>query len=395
MIKETNAVNAKKSYNTNFRISYGTVEIWDKTVELIEEALSTRRISTGPYVSEFEQKFAEIIGAKHAIAVSSGTDACAVMMASLLDTGAKRGDEVIVPSLTFAATANAVLMAGLTPVFVDVDPVSLTLDHDKVVQAITSKTRAIFPVHLMGKPAAMQELIEIVEEYDLQLFEDACQAHGSLYRNKRIGSFTVGASFSLYAAHLICTGEGGMITTNSDWHADLYRSIRSHGRPAGQLDFDFERVGFNSKMNELEAALGIAACDYYETIRQRRKNNYDILHQRISSLPRATEWFWFPVELPHETIGPQGFPLVVRENAPFSRQEIVNVLEKAQIEWKKLFGSLATQHRAYDFLQYKMGDFPVSEWVGQQGIHVGVHQDLIEEDLEYVVSTFKKFMAQY
>lgn len=384
-----------KAQPSKFKISYGTVQIWPKTMALIKQALTTTQVSTGPLVPAFEQRFAELIGAKYAIATSSGTDACAVIIASLLDTGAKRGDEVIIPALTFSATANAVLMAGLTPVFVDVDPLTLNINPALIKTAINPKTRALFPVHLMGKPAPMNELFKIANKHNLELFEDACQAHGATYHDQRVGSFSTGAAFSLYAAHLICTGEGGMITTNSQEHAELYRSLRSHGRPAGQLDFDFQRVGFNSKMNELEAALGLAACDHYENIRAQRKHNLDVLTHTIGNMPGASRWLWLSTQLPHEQIGPQGCPIVVRDNAPFTRQDLVLALTAASIETKTLFGSLPTQHKAYQFLNYQPGTFPISEWVGRQGLHIGVHQELTDKDLTYITDVFRQFLAHY
>ncbi len=161
------------------RIAYGAVSISKQAFGLIAQSLQSTQVSTGPHVPAFEQLFARVTGAQHAVAVSSGTDACAVLMASLLDRGAQRGDEVIVPALTFCATANAVLMAGLTPTFVDIDRATLNIDPNKIEAAITPKTKALFPVHLMGKPVPLDELYEIAQRHNLLLFEDACQAHGA------------------------------------------------------------------------------------------------------------------------------------------------------------------------------------------------------------------------
>ena len=385
----------KTKVNIKHKVAYGSVNVGNKALSLITESIKSTKVSTGPHVPEFERRFADIIGAKHAIATSSGTDACTLMMASTLDFDAQRGDEVILPALTFSATANAILMAGLTPKFVDIDPNTLNIDPNKIEQAMSEKTRAIFPVHMMGKPAPMDEIFTIANKHKLMVFEDACQAHGGIYKNKKIGSFSNGASFSLYAAHLICTGEGGIITTNSDKHADIYRSLRSHGRPSGKLDFVFERVGFNSKMNELEAALGIEACDHYEDIRKRRKYNLDTLRKGIQMLPHANDWLWLQDEEEYETIGPQGLPIIITKNAPFTRDDITHILNQTNIEWKTLFGSLPTQHKAYEFLGYNTGDFPKSEYVGPNGFHIGVHQGITESDLQYVLDTFRTFLAQY
>lgn len=377
------------------RIAYGAVSVGQQAFDLVRESLQSTRVSTGPHIPRFEELFAGVVGAQHAVATSSGTDACAVLMASLLDRGAQRGDEVIVPALTFCATANAVLMAGLTPKFVDIDRATLNINPASVEAAITPRTRALFPVHLMGRPAPLDELYAIARRHDLLLFEDACQAHGASYRGRRIGSYGIGIAFSLYAAHLICTGEGGVITTDSDEMADLYRSLRSHGRPPGELTFDFQRVGFNSKLDELSAALGIDQLARYEELRRRRKYNYDFLARELSCLPHVPEWLWVPREESYEVIGPQAFPFVVHDGAPFTRVELERALTEAGIEWKTLFGSLPTQHRAYRFLGYQQGDFPESEYVGRGGLHVGVHQDLTDSDLVYIIDTFRHFLAGY
>jgi dTDP-4-amino-4,6-dideoxygalactose transaminase len=377
------------------KVAYGCVDIGGRAWDLLKGALDSTRVSTGPLVAEFEKRFAEAVGAKMAVAVSSGTDACLVMMASILDRGGQRGDGVIVPACTFSSTANAVLMAGLVPKFVDIDINTLNLDVNKIEEAVDAKTKAIFPVHLMGKPVDMDTVFDIAERRGLLVYEDACEAHGAEYKGKRVGSFSDGAAFSLYAAHLICTGEGGMVTTQSNEMADLYRSLRSHGRPAGKLVFDFQRIGFNSKMNELEAALGVAIVDKYEQIREERKKNLDFYISAVKLMPRAIEWIWVPTQEEHELLGPQGFPMVVRPGAPFSRDDLAVAFNEAGIEWKLMFGSLPTQHPAYKFLGYKEGDFPAAEYIGKAGLHIGIHHHLTDDDRFHVIATLLRFMEKY
>lgn len=377
------------------RIAYGSVTIGPKAPALIQEALRTTQVSTGGLVPAFEKAFAAIIGAKHAIAVSSGTDACLVIAASLLDRGAARGDEIIVPALTFASTANAVLMAGLMPKFVDIDRSTLNINPKNIEAAITEKTRAIFVVHLMGKPAPLKEIKTIAARHGLAVLEDACEAHGTRYYGERVGSDSYGAAFSLYAAHLICSGEGGLVTTNDDGLKDIYLSLRSHGRPAGKLVFDFQRVGFNSKMNELEAALGLAAAAEYEDILKNRKDNYDFYLKAFSALPAAAKWLGLPVEEEQEVIGPQGFPFVIKAEAPFTLNDLTRALDASGIEWKSLFGSLPTQHRAWQFLGCRPGDFPEAEYVGAHGLHIGVHNKLTASDRQYVVASISDFLARF
>ena len=170
------------------KIPFGTITITEKTKKLIMEALESKRISSGRLVREFEEKFAQLYGVRDAVAVSTGTDADALAMAVLYDYGAQRGDEIIIPSLSFVSTGNAVLHAGFTPVFVDIERETLNINPGLVEQAVTERTRAIMPVHLMGKPADMDRINEIARRRSLYVIEDAAEAHGALYRGRKIGT---------------------------------------------------------------------------------------------------------------------------------------------------------------------------------------------------------------
>ena len=229
---------------TRFRVPFGTVSITDEARKLIDKALDTKWVTNGEYVREFEEKFAAIFGMKEAVAVSSGTDADTLSLAVLYDFGAKRGDEVIIPALSFIATGNAVLNAGFTPVFVDVERETLNIDPSKIEKAVTRKTRGIMPVHLMGKPADMDPIMKIAKKHDLFVIEDAAEAHGAEYKGKMIGTFGQMAAFSLYAAHIITTIEGGIILTNDAKIAGILRSLRNHGM---EHKFIFKRVGFRRR----------------------------------------------------------------------------------------------------------------------------------------------------
>ncbi|HRU07563.1 MAG TPA: DegT/DnrJ/EryC1/StrS family aminotransferase, partial [Candidatus Brocadiia bacterium] len=258
---------------SQMRVPFGAMPIAEKSKQLILQALEARRISSGKYVREFEDRFAALTGVREAVAVSSGADADTLALAVLHDFGAQRGDEIIVPALSFIATGNAVLHAGFTPVFVDIDRETLNIDPSKIEAAITPKTRAIMPVHLMGKPAPMDAILDIAKRRGLRVVEDAAEAHGALYRGKPVGSIGDMGAFSLYIAHIITTGEGGVVTTQREDFAEILRSLRAHGRAcackrcqlsgAGQycakrfsgpnhedIRFTFPRVGYSAKMNE-------------------------------------------------------------------------------------------------------------------------------------------------
>ena len=179
--------------------------------------------------AEHAAKFAELLGVKHAVALSSGTDADTLALAVLYDYGAQPEDEVIVPAISFVATGNAVLHARFKPVFTDIERETLNMDVSQVEAAITEKTRAIMPVHLMGKPANMRSIMEIAKKYNLVIVEDAAEAHGGLYRDKPLGTIGHMGAFSLYVAHIISTIEGGIVVTNNQEYAEILISLRAHG----------------------------------------------------------------------------------------------------------------------------------------------------------------------
>lgn len=377
------------------KITFGDLRIGKTARRYMKRALSKNWVSQGDNVREFEQKFEQKFGYGYAVATSSGTDACICACAVLHDLGAKRGDEIIVPACTFVATANAVLAAGFTPRFVDIELETLNIDPSKIEDAITKRTVALMPVHLMGRSAKMDEIIQIAQLHDLRVIEDTCEAHGAQYKGRLVGNWGDMACFSFYAAHLIVAGEGGMVVTRDrglqrGHHiADILMSVRSHGRPLGSLYFDFQRMGFNSRMNDMEAAIGLEGLENFdETFRKRKRNLY-----RLLELTKGLEdYCHFIGEEPYEVVSPHAFPLVLKDKR-LDRDKLYTYLEERGIECKTLFGSLPTQHEAFKFLGYKLGDFPVAEYVGENGLHFGCHQYLTEDDLIYIGETLRGYFA--
>jgi dTDP-4-amino-4,6-dideoxygalactose transaminase len=396
-------------------LSFGTITITDTAKRLVTEALETKRISCGKLVREFEDRFAALVGVSEAVAVSTGTDADTLALAVLHDFGAQRGDEVIVPALSFVATGNAVLHAGFTPVFVDIERETLNIDPSLIEAAITPKTRAIMPVHLMGKPAEMDTINAIAKKHGLLVVEDAAEAHGALYKGKPAGSLGDLAAFSTYVAHIITTGEGGIITTNREDYGDILRSLRSHGRACTckrcilnsgadycakrfrgeggeDIRFTFERVGYSCKMNELEAAIGIGAMEVYDEILQKRHDNLMYVLERFD---RFEPWLSSISQASHERIGPHAIPIIINEGAPFTRAELTRHLELSGIETRTLFASMPTQCPGFAHLGARLGQFPNAEYLGLHGLHIGVHQDLTLEDMQYVLDTLDVFLEGY
>ena len=371
-----------------YNVPFGTVTITPEAEDLIQQALKTRFVTKGKYVAEFERRFAELFGTKEAVAVSSGTDADALSCAVLYDYGAQRGDEVIIPALSFIATGNSVLQAGLKPVFVDVCKETLNIDVNKIEAAITPRTRAIMPVHLMGKPADMDPILAIAKKHNLFVIEDAAEAHGAEYKGRRIGTLANMAAFSLYAAHIVTSIEGGMVTTDDPKIAEALRSLRNHGIIG---KFEFHRVGFSAKMNELEAAVGIGNINIFDKIfGQRRKN----LLRLIERFREFDPFFITLKEDQNEKIGPHAFSIILKPGLPFTKDEMVDELDGAGIDSRNLFYSIPTQCPSYQFLGHRLGDFPEAEYCGDHGFHVGLHQDLNEDHMDYVADKVRGFLKQ-
>jgi len=372
------------------RINFGDIKIGDTARKYIQKALDKNWVSEGDNVKEFEKNFAHKFGYNHAFATSSGTDADICCCASLYDFGAKRGDEIITPALSFVATANSILAAGFIPKFVDIKVETLNINPSEVEAAITKKTRAIIAVHTMGKPCEMEPILKIAKTYNLKVIEDACEAHGATYKGKIVGTIGDMGTFSFYAAHLIVCGEGGMVVTNNDEIAKIIRSIRSHGRPPESISFDFQRIGFNSKMNDLEAAIGLENLERFDQTFNKRKKN---LYKLLELTKELSEYFYFLKEERFEKVSPHAFPLVLKDEK-YNCSKLYRYLESKSIQCKTLFGSLPTQHKAFGFLNYKYGQFPAAEYVGKNGLHFGIHQYLNNNDLVYIRDTLNDYFKK-
>ncbi|HZS78098.1 MAG TPA: DegT/DnrJ/EryC1/StrS family aminotransferase [Ktedonobacteraceae bacterium] len=244
------------------------------------DVLRSGQLAQGERVAAFERRFAELCQVKEAIAVSSGT---AALHLALIAHDIGYGDEVITTPFSFAATANVILLVGATPVFVDIDPETFNLDPKQVEAAITPRTRAILPVHLYGNPCDMARLAEIAERYFLVLIEDACQAHAASIEGKPVGSFGTGC-FSFYPTKNMTTGEGGMVTTNDTHIAERVRLLRNHGQ---QSRYHHIALGFNLRMTDLQAAIGLVQLDRLEKFTADRISNAAYLSEKLAGAVRT------------------------------------------------------------------------------------------------------------
>ncbi len=252
----------------------------EAVVKVMRSNYLTSGLGAGPEVRKFEAGFAKFAEAKHAIAVNTGT---AALHAAIAAVGVKRGDEVILPSFTFVATAEAVVLAGGKPIFTDIDPETYNLDPQAVAKAVTKKTKAIVPVDLYGLSADMEPIKELADKHGLAVVEDAAQSHGLSYKGKPPGAFADAACWSLYAAKNIGTGEGGMVTTDNDHVDEVCRMVRTHGEKA---KYASEMLGNNYRMTEIQAAIGSVQLERLPGFLVKRRSNAVQLTKILSKSQR-------------------------------------------------------------------------------------------------------------
>ena len=363
------------------RIEFGELIIGEVARKNLMNVCDTNWASGGPKVKQLEADWSELFDYTKSIAMSSGTDGCTNACLSLYDIkNAKRNvSEVIVPALSFIATSNAVRAAGLIPKFVDCKKETLNIDETKIEEAINENTVAIMPVHTMGRMSQMDVISDIASRHELIIIEDACEAHGAKFKDKFVGHWGHMSVYSFYVAHLVCCGEGGMVSTNNQDIANLLASTRSHGRPHDSIYFDHQRVGMNSKMNDLEASIGLEAIGvFWDTFWTR----HAFMKTMRESCRGYEDVAWFSEEDEGNINCPHGFSITCKKEGDI---EIVKeTLDKYNIHHKRNFGSIPTQHLAFRDMGYTLGDFPEAEWIGNNGVHIGCHQYLSDDDIKRI-----------
>ena len=373
------------------RIKFGELRIGDIARRNLQRVMDTDWASEGPLVAEFERKWSGHFGYAHSVSMSSGTDADINACLSLYDFGAVPGDEIICPALTFIATVNSIVLAGFTPRFADIDRNTLNIDPSHAESLVTPRTRAVMVTHTMGKPCEMDRIVPWARAKGLKVLEDCCEAHGALYKGTRVGKWGDVGMFSFYTAHLVVCGEGGMCSTDDPVMASLLRSTRSHGRKPGTIFFDHLRLGLNSKMNDLEAAVGLEGLENFDKTWNTRRGYKAQLNALLSDLEDV---FILPKENPGELVSPHAYPLVFRDDNEERYWKFYKYLEDSGIQTKTLFASVPTQQKAYAKYGYVMGQFPEAEYVGRNGLHFGIHQYLVPADIEFISERIHAFVNE-
>jgi dTDP-4-amino-4,6-dideoxygalactose transaminase len=338
----------------------------------------TDKRGSGPCVTRFESAFSKYVGARYAVAVNNGTSA---LHAALLAAGVGLGDEVIVPSLTFVATAEAVALTGATPVFVDINPQSYCMDPHEVIGAINARTKAIIPVHLYGLTADMDPIMELARDYDLIVIEDAAQAHGAEYNGRKAGALGDMACFSFYGSKNMTTGEGGMITTNSRELVNDLGLIRNHGE---ERYYQSVTLGHNYRMPELEAAIGFEQLHKLPRFIEDRRRNAKTLLDAFDGLnkiqtpliPEGYESAWYI------------FTLRLKGANAAKRNKALNRIRERRVSAQVYY---PIPIHKMPFYQNSFGQtrLPKTETAARQVISLPVHPSLSENDLKRVISAVK------
>ena len=344
---------------------------------LTDAFLSTWISSTGSYIDRFEDSFSAYSDCKYGIAVSNGT---AALHVSLLALGIGEGDEVIVPDLTFAATINSVLHANATPVIVDVEEQSWCIDSIEIEKAITSKTKAIIAVHLYGQVCDMDSIMKLARQYNLKVIEDCAEAHGAKFKSKKVGSIGDVGCFSFFGNKVITTGEGGMCTTNSLELNDKLRLLRDHGMSKTRRYFH-EVVGYNYRLTNLQAAIGLAQLERIDNIHKNR-SLYEKLYQKVLSRPE----FQFQKNLVERKRIVWLVCLLVENKS--ERDKLMNLLKEYSIEARPFFYLLSEMDI---YKKYSKKENPIAAKISSCGINLPAYESLKSLDqIELIINKIMK-----
>jgi len=421
-VKEISALKKSEKFKPGeTHINYaGRIYDEKEMINLVDSALDFW-LTSGRFSLQFEKEFAKFLGAKFCLLANSGSSANLLAVSALTSPKLgqrqlKPGDEVITTASGFPTTLNPIIQNGLIPVFVDVNLGSYNIDVDKIEQAISKKTKAIFIAHTLGNPADLREISSIAKKHNLWLIEDNCDALGAKYGNKYTGTFGDIATFSFYPAHHITMGEGGAVLTNSPELKRIIASFRDWGRACwcepgqdnsckkrfswqlGDLPFGYdhkytyEHIGYNLKTTDMQAAVGVAQLKKLPSFIKARQKNFSVIYNFLKEyqdyilLPEATKnsapsWF--------------GFPILVKKTAPFSRAEIVEYLEKNKIATRMLFGGNLLKQPAYKNITCRLaGSLENTDLIMNDLFWIGVYPGIKNEQLKYIVKTFKDFFSK-
>jgi len=403
------------------RITVGDIRIGQEEKDIILEVLESNRISEDKKVFEFEKEWAKFIGTKYCILVNSGTSALIAGLTALLYDKrfprVKKGTKVITTPSTYIATSNAIKLVGMEPAYVDVDPLNFLMLPEQIEKLLEESDNPdeysiILLVHLMGYPCNMDRVNAIAKQYNLLVFEDASEAHGSKYRNKIVGSLSTLASYSFYIAHNIQAGEMGAVVTNDSEITRLIKKIKANGRvcdcpictrrsgyckyedknPNSDNDprFLHDMIGYNFKTMEFQAALGLVQIKKINKIIKKRQKNVKLLNEGLEKFNNI-------LQLPaySEDVSYLAYPIILKYNSTINRKNLRQKLEENGIESRAFFPCIPTQQPAYNYLKNIYNNkLPNAEYLGKNAFYIGCHQYLTDKNIAYIIETFEKIFKE-
>lgn len=361
----------------------------DITAQEIEEVvgvMQSRNLSIGSRTVEFERLVANVAGAEHAIAVTNGTSALHMCM---IASGVGPGDEVITSPFSFVASANCVLFEKATPVFVDIDPVTLNLDPAKLEAAITKKTKAIIVVHVFGQPVDMDPVMAIAARHDLVVIEDACEAIGAAYKGRPVGAIGRAGTFAFYPNKQMTTGEGAALVTNDEEWAHLFQSLRNQGRDKFDGWLNHSRLGYNYRMSELNAAVGVVQLRRLDELLRKRDDVANSYARVLSDIEEAS-----PLQIATTTTRMSWFVYVVRLGAGISRDRVITLMEKRGIPTRPYFSPIHLQSFYRRQFGYEPGAFPQAEAAGESIVALPFHTNMRVEEIHVVCRALKDVISE-
>ena len=368
-------------------------------------------ISQGKNVKKFEKSFSKKIGCKYGIATNSGSSANLLALTALKNIhNLKNNDEVIIPASTFATVAMPIIQIGLKPVYVDIDLDTLNINIKEVRKAITKKTKIIMPVHTLGMPAHMNELMKIAKEKKILVFEDCCEAHGAAIGSKKVGSFGDVSAFSFFVAHNITTGEGGMILTNNKKIYEECLSLREFGRVnQNQIDksryytdkflknydkrYVFTKVGYNVRMTDLQGALGVIQTKKMDSLNNKRVKNSLYLEKLIKE--NLNEYFLTVNNIKNYYNSRYTFPIIIKKNKKFNRKIICEFLEKNKIQTRPMMGGCLPDQPGLRKENGKViGNLKISRYIKNNCFFVGVHPLVKKQKYDLMINLIKMLLDE-
>ncbi len=372
--------------HAGLRLPMSMPDITPEEIEGVVRVMQSRNLSIGSQTALFEKLIVDEAQAKHAVAVCNGTSALHMcMVASNLGPG----DEVITSPFSFIASANCILFERGTPVFVDIDPKTLNIDPARIEAAITERTKAIIPVHIFGQPADMDPIIEIAAKYNLVVIEDACEAIGAHYKGRRVGTIGKAGTFAFYPNKQMTTAEGAVIVTNDDNWADLLRSLRNQGRDVMDGWLNHSRLGYNYRMSELNASVGVVQLKRLDEILKKRNQVADNYKKALMPIEEVKT-----LDIAATTTRMSWFVYIIRLQKGIDRDRIINAMANLGIPTRPYFSPIHLQNFYRERFGYKPGSFPVSESAGESTIALPFHNNMKIEEIMIVCDGLKKAISE-